>query len=84
MTTARDRLEARAAAGVNGGIDELADELAQRLADLLADRLAVWFGGIAPARAEPLVDAAEVARIPRHDPLVGLRARRRARRREAG
>lgn len=63
MTTARDRLDARAAASVTGGIDELADELAQRLAELLADRLATWFGGIAPARTEPLVDAAEVARI---------------------
>jgi hypothetical protein len=34
-----------------------------RLADLLAERLAVRLSGLTPARAEPLVDAAEIARL---------------------
>ena len=34
-----------------------------RLADLLAERLAARLKGLAPAAAEPLVDAAEIARL---------------------
>jgi hypothetical protein len=34
-----------------------------RLADLLAERLAVRLNGLAPSRSEPLVDAAEIARL---------------------
>lgn len=39
------------------------DDALDRLADLLAERLALRLGGLAPARAEPLVDAAEIARL---------------------
>jgi hypothetical protein len=39
------------------------DDALDRLADLLAERLAVRLSGLAPARAEPLVDAAEIARL---------------------
>lgn len=38
------------------------DDALDRLADLLAERLAVRLSGLAPAEAEPLVDAAEIAR----------------------
>lgn len=41
------------------------DDALDRLADLLAERLAVRLSGLAPGRAEPLVDAAEIARV--HD-----------------
>jgi hypothetical protein len=39
------------------------DDALDRLADLLAERLAVRLSGLAPARGEPLVDAAEIARL---------------------
>lgn len=39
------------------------DDALDRLADLLAERLAVRLSGLAPGRAEPLVDAAEIARV---------------------
>jgi hypothetical protein len=39
------------------------DDALDRLADLLAERLAVRLSGLAPAGAEPLVDAAEIARL---------------------
>ena len=39
------------------------DDALDRLADLLAERLAVRLSGLAPARPEPLVDAAEIARL---------------------
>ena len=39
------------------------DDALDRLADLLAERLAVRLRGLTPARAEPLVDAAEIARL---------------------
>lgn len=39
------------------------DDALDRLADLLAERLAVRLKGLAPAAAEPLVDAAEIARL---------------------
>ena len=39
------------------------DDALDRLADLLAERLAVRLNGLAPERAEPLVDAAEIARL---------------------
>ena len=39
------------------------DDALDRLADLLAERLAVRLSGLTPARAEPLVDAAEIARL---------------------
>jgi hypothetical protein len=39
------------------------DHALDRLADLLAERLAVRLSGLTPARAEPLVDAAEIARL---------------------
>ncbi len=39
------------------------DEALDRLADLLAERLAVRLSGLTPVRAEPLVDAAEIARL---------------------
>jgi hypothetical protein len=39
------------------------DDALERLADLLAERLAVRLKGQAPARTEPLVDAAEIARL---------------------
>jgi hypothetical protein len=39
------------------------DDALDRLADLLAERLAVRLRGLAPTRAEPLVDAAEIARL---------------------
>ena len=42
---------------------EYDDATLDRLADLLAERLAVRLSGLAPARAESLVDAAEVARL---------------------
>lgn len=63
MTAVREHLGQPVTARSNSGIEELADEVAQRLADLLADRLPAWFAGAVPARQEPLVDAAEVARI---------------------
>jgi hypothetical protein len=39
------------------------DAALDRLADLLAERLALRLSGLTPARAEPLVDAAEIARL---------------------
>jgi hypothetical protein len=39
------------------------DDALDRLADLLAERLASRLRGLAPGRAEPLVDAAEIARL---------------------
>lgn len=39
------------------------DDALDRLADLLAERLAARLGGLAPPAAEPLVDAAEIARL---------------------
>jgi hypothetical protein len=39
------------------------DDALDRLADLLAERLAARLSGLTPARAEPLVDAAEIARL---------------------
>ena len=39
------------------------DDALDRLADLLAERLAVRLSGLAPTRIEPLVDAAEIARL---------------------
>lgn len=39
------------------------DAALDRLADLLAERLAVRLSGVTPARAESLVDAAEIARL---------------------
>jgi hypothetical protein len=39
------------------------DTALDRLADLLAERLAVRLSGLTPVRAEPLVDAAEIARL---------------------
>jgi hypothetical protein len=39
------------------------DAALDRLADLLADRLAVRLGGLMPEQSEPLVDAAEIARL---------------------
>jgi hypothetical protein len=39
------------------------DDALDRLADLLTERLAVRLSGLTPARAEPLVDAAEIARL---------------------
>jgi hypothetical protein len=39
------------------------DDALDRLADLLAERLAVRLSGLTPARAEPLADAAEIARL---------------------
>jgi hypothetical protein len=39
------------------------DDALDRLADLLAERLAVRLNGMAPSRGEPLVDAAEIARL---------------------
>ncbi|MGH2928181.1 MAG: hypothetical protein ACRDL8_08260, partial [Solirubrobacteraceae bacterium] len=39
------------------------DDALDRLADLLAERLAVRLRELTPARAEPLVDAAEIARL---------------------
>jgi hypothetical protein len=42
---------------------EYDDDALDRLADLLAQRLAVRLSGLATARAEPLVDAAEIARL---------------------
>jgi hypothetical protein len=39
------------------------DDTLDQLADLLAERLAVRLSGLTPVRAEPLVDAAEIARI---------------------
>lgn len=39
------------------------DDALDRLADLLAERLAVRLNGLAPSRSEPLVDAAEIARL---------------------
>ena len=42
---------------------EYDDAALDRLADLLAERLAVRLSGLAPARSESLVDAAEIARF---------------------
>jgi hypothetical protein len=39
------------------------DAALDRLADLLVDRLAARLGGLMPERVEPLVDAAEIARL---------------------
>ena len=39
------------------------DDALDRLADLLAERLAVRLSGLTSVRAEPLVDAAEIARL---------------------
>jgi hypothetical protein len=39
------------------------DAALDRLADLLVDRLAVRLGGLVPEQPEPLVDAAEIARL---------------------
>ncbi len=39
------------------------DDALDRLADLLAERLALRLSGPTPVRAEPLVDAAEIARL---------------------
>jgi hypothetical protein len=39
------------------------DGALNRLADLLAERLAVRLSGVARARSEPFVDAAEIARL---------------------
>jgi hypothetical protein len=39
------------------------DVALDRLADLLIDRLAARLGGLMPERAEPLVDAGEIARL---------------------
>ncbi|HET7048121.1 MAG TPA: hypothetical protein VFI54_07640 [Solirubrobacteraceae bacterium] len=39
------------------------DDALDRLADLLAERLAVRLSGLTSARAAPLVDAAEIARL---------------------
>jgi hypothetical protein len=39
------------------------DDALDRLADLLAERLAVRLKGLTPAATEPLVDAAEIARL---------------------
>jgi hypothetical protein len=39
------------------------DDALDRLADLLAERLAVRLNGLAPGQGEPLVDAAEIARL---------------------
>ena len=39
------------------------DAALDRLADLLVDRLAARLGGLMPERAEPLVDAVEIARL---------------------
>ena len=39
------------------------DRALERLADLLAERLAARLNGLSPAAAEPLVDAAEIARL---------------------
>ena len=39
------------------------DDALDRLADLLAERLALRLSGLTPVRAEPLVDAAEIARL---------------------
>jgi hypothetical protein len=39
------------------------DDALDRLADLLTERLAVRLKGLAPGAAEPLVDAAEIARL---------------------
>jgi len=39
------------------------DAALERLADLLADRPAARLGGLMPEQSEPLVDAAEIARL---------------------
>jgi hypothetical protein len=39
------------------------DDALDRLADLIAERLAVRLRGLAPGATEPLVDAAEIARL---------------------
>jgi hypothetical protein len=39
------------------------DDALDRLADLLAERLAARLSALTPARTEPLVDAAEIARL---------------------
>jgi hypothetical protein len=59
MTTATNT--ARATSGRDPA--DYDDDALNRLADLLAERLAVRLSGLTPARAEPLVDAAEIARL---------------------
>jgi hypothetical protein len=53
------------AATVTSGRDqaEYPDDALDQLADRIADRLAVRLGGLMPAQSEPLVDAAEIARL---------------------
>jgi hypothetical protein len=53
----------RAAPRTRGEPTVYDDDALDRLADLLAERLAVRLSGLAPARSEPLVDAAEIARL---------------------
>jgi hypothetical protein len=53
---------ASTAASFEGGAS-YDDATLDRLADLLADRLVVRLGGLMPGRDEPLVDAAEIARL---------------------
>lgn len=54
---------ATATSGRDPADDDDDDDALDRLADLLAERLAVRLSGLAPARAESLVDAAEIARL---------------------
>jgi len=63
MTTTTAAATATSVPEPAGYDDDVIDRLADLLADLLAERLAVRLSGLAPARAEPLVDAAEVARL---------------------
>jgi hypothetical protein len=53
----------RAAPRIGGDPVNYDDAALDRLADLLAERLAVRLTGLTPARAESLVDAAEIARL---------------------
>lgn len=62
MSGAAGRSLASTAASLEGGAD-YDDAALDRLADLLADRLAERLGGLMPGQDEPLVDAAEIARL---------------------
>jgi hypothetical protein len=59
MTTSTSAATATSVPNLAGYDDDALD----RLADLLAERLAMRLNGQAPARSEPLVDAAEIARL---------------------
>ena len=53
----------RAVPRTRGEPSDYDDDALDRLADLLVDRLTIRLGGLMPDQPEPLVDAAEIARM---------------------